>query len=61
MERKVTKADLESVLRTMLFYNRADGYMAFVENKLMFFDANPESIGGAYITREEIEQAIKEY
>ena len=61
MEQKVTKQDLESVLRIMNFYNRNDGYIGFVDTKLMFFDAKPESIGGAYITKKEIEQAITEY
>ena len=45
----------------MDYYNRTAGFIAHdLSGKLTFFDAEP-SFGGAYVTREDILEYIREY
>lgn len=58
---KVTLQDLQNVLHKMDYYNRTAGFIAHdLSGKLTFFDAEP-SFGGAYVTREDILEYIREY
>lgn len=62
-KRKVTKNDLQYVLDIMIFYNRKEGYMDFIDNKLMFFDSDPKinGIGACHITLNEIKEYINTF
>ena len=60
---KITKDDWESTLRTMDKKGRDDGYVALIEDDFVFFDEDPcmEGFDVLYVTRNDVEQNIKEY
>ena len=57
--RVIRKDELQYVLRTMVFYNRSSGYMAFRDDKLLFFDGEVE--GAVNIEIEELKTWIEDY
>jgi len=59
-KQQVTKADLQSIMKQMIQYNREDGFMAFVGTKLTFFDSEP-SFGAAPINRTDLARYIDEF
>lgn len=60
LNRKVKKVDLCEILYTMHFYERKEGYMAFVGHRLVFFDSEP-SQGGVPVTADQLRQWIKQF
>lgn len=58
---KVTKTDWQHILETMLFYNRKEGYVDFVDDKLMFFDSDPKlnDVGACHVTLGEVKEYCK--
>ncbi len=54
-EDKLTDNEIHSVINTMVFYNRTDGYIARISGRITFFDMMP-SYGAAPITLEQLQK-----
>ena len=63
-KRVITKEQLEQkILAVMLKYNRQEGYMDFVGDRLQFFDEDPKlgDISAVKFTRDELIGWIENY
>lgn len=63
MVRKIDKSEWVNVLNVMKRYNREEGYVNDLQDKLTFFDGNAciEGCFSLHVTKEEVEGYIKNY
>jgi hypothetical protein len=62
--RKILKDELEEIFWTMVFNHKTQGWMALINNKLVFTDGDKESQPSpeyTYLTIRELRQWIDEY
>jgi hypothetical protein len=63
MSYKIKKTDWEKIYYTMNKYNRQSGFIDILDDKLTFFDGNPNinNVSAFYITKSEVETYLSNW
>jgi hypothetical protein len=63
MDYKITQADWQRILNTMLQYNRSCGFINILDGKLTFFDGNAviNDVGSFYVTQSDVRMFLNNY
>ena len=58
ISRVITKEEWKNILNTMEFYSRTSGFVYLVDDKLTFFDADPniDGIGACFVTIDNVRE-----
>lgn len=63
MDYKIKKQDWERIYNTMTQYNRENGFLNILDNKLTFFDNNAtiDGVNSFYITKSEVKNYLSNF